>query len=199
MERNYVIKNPSHAVIVEAIKTLPGDPESINLEFFADGLKFPRFPESEESVKEYIETCKYQKIIPFSSKRIRFSFGVEEKIHHNEEAMRMFFGGGRTNRIYMEINQDWMFKEIDKFKEILFPSLLENNYKVSHGEIVVSGHKIGSHESESYKSDLALRINYVGENELSLLVDDAHRQVNEDKLIYQTWFQGLKEKYKVID
>jgi hypothetical protein len=197
MEPNYLVKNPSHAMIVEAIKTLPGKPESINLEFFADGVQFPKYPENEEMIKEYIETCKYQNIIPFSNKRIRYSFGVEEKIPENSEAMKMFFSGGRTNRISMEISQDWRFKEISKFQEILFPSLLENNYKVSYGEIVISGHKTGSHESEGYDSDLALRINYGSEKGLGLLLDDSHRQANEEKLTYQMWFQELKEKYKI--
>ena len=169
------------------------------MEFFADGLKFPRFPENEEIVKEYIETCRYQKIIPFSSKRIRFSFGVEEKIPENEEAMQMFFGGGRTNRISLDIGQDWHFKEIDKFKKILFPSLLENNYKISHGELIVSGHKTGSHQDEGYNADLALRINYGNEKGLGLLVDDSYRKAKEEKPIYQVWFEGLKEKYKVMD
>lgn len=199
MESNYLIKNPPHALIVEAIKTLPEEPKSIKLELLANGLNFPIFSENEEIVKEYIETCKYQNIIPFSDKRIRYNFGVEEKISKNEEAMRMFFGGGRTHRISLDIYQDWDFKEIDKFKEILFPSLLENNYKVSYGEIVVSGHKVGSHENEGYEPDLALRVNHGSEKGLGLLLNNAYHKNNEENAKYRTWFQGLKEKYKIRD
>lgn len=201
MESNYIIKNPPHALIVEAIKTLPGEPESLNLEFFADGLNFPLFPESEneEVIKEYIENCKYQNIIPFSSKRIRYEFDVEERIPKNSEAMKMFFGGGRTNRISMELYSNFDWKTIEKFKEVLFPSLLDNNYKVSYGVITISGHKVGSHENESYDPDLALRINYGSEKGLGLLLDDAYRQPKEKKSEYEKWFGELKTKYKIRD
>ncbi len=198
MESTYLIKHPSHALVVEAIQTLPGEIESINLELFADGVQFPEYPENEATTQGYLNTCKYQNIIPFSSKRIRWSFNVEEHIPKNTEAMQMYFSGGRTNRISFEISQDWQFKEIDKFKEILFPSLLKNNYKISSGEIIMSGHKTGSHQTEGYAPDLALKINY-GEKGLGILVDDNYRTAKEEKPKYEKWFEDLKTKYKIRD
>jgi hypothetical protein len=199
MESNYLIKNPSHAMIVEAIKTLPGEPESINLELFADGIQFPKFPQNEEMVKEYIETCKYQGIIPFSKKEIAYDFHCEERIPKNDTAAKEFFGKGRTQKIELRIANGFENNNIQRFNEIVLPSLLKNNYKVSYGEIIISGHKTGSHESEGYEPDLALRINYGREKGLGLLLDDSHKQANEEKLTYQTWFDNLKEKYKVSD
>jgi hypothetical protein len=197
MESDYLIKNPSHALVIEAIKTLPGEPESIKLELLADGLKMPLFPDNDEEIKEYIKTCKYQNIIPFSNKRVRYNFQVEESIHKNPEVIKTFFAGGRTNMVNIDIYSSFDWKTIETFKEVLFPSLLENNYKVSYGEIVVSGHKTGSHESEGYNSDLALRINYGDKKGLSLLLDENYKNVQTEKSIYEKWFKDLKTKYKV--
>jgi len=195
-DKKYLVKNPSHAMIVEAINTIPGNIESLKLDFLADGLKIPFYPNEEER-KEYIQTCKYQNIAPFSDKRIRYGSDVKGKISEIPEARKMYFGGGRTNLIALEVYKSFEKDLIKEFKELIFPSLLENNYKVSDGEVVLSGHKTGAHQEEGYGPDLALRINY-GEKGLGLLLDEDY---NKPEVVeeYAKWFGGLKEKYKIRD
>jgi hypothetical protein len=193
MENGYQIANPSQELIVEAIRKTPMNPGDISLHFLADGLKIPY---KGEEIGEYMRLCKRGNIIPFSRKNVRYGFEVKENIPNNEEGVRAFFGGGRTNEISMNVNDSYEQRMIERFSKILLPSLIENNYKIVEGHITFSDHKVGSHENEGYDPDLELRLNWGDKKGLSLLLDDYYVK-DPQKKMFEDWFEDLKKKYSV--
>ncbi|MCX6750462.1 MAG: hypothetical protein NTZ83_03320 [Candidatus Pacearchaeota archaeon] len=191
MEFKYKIENPTHELIVDAFKNPPESPDRINLTFLADGIKIPYFtsrdPKNGELIN-YLIMCKDHKIIPFSEKTIKYDFDVKEKIPTQPESLENFFGGGRTNSVLIDINRYNYQGIIEKFNEILFPSLLKNNYKISGGQITFSEHKVGDHYSEGYEPDLGIFLNR-GCNGLGFLLDNYYVKKNIEK--YEKWFVQL--------
>ena len=195
--KDYHVKKPSHALLVDAIRTLPQKPEGIELTLLADGLEIPYVDLSnKEEVEEYIQRCRYQKIVPFSKKEISYSYSCEESIPKNNSAAKEFFGGGRTQEIRLRISSGFDGENIQRFNEIIFPSLLENNYKIYEGKIGVSGHKTGSHQTEGYESHLGIKINWGEPRGLVLILDNEYVD-KETKEVFEKWFADLRSKYSI--
>jgi len=195
MENKYKIYNPSNELIVYAVQNPPKDPERIYLNFLANNVKIPFSPYKDGELGNYLRLCEEGNIIPFSSKKIGYDFEVKEKIPVHPEGAGKFFGNGRTNRVQMDISNYFNEERMNLFERILFPSLLENNYKISEGFLTLSGHKVGSHENEGYEPDLELRINWGGKGFELLLLDSYVKK--EDEAKYEKWFKDLKKKFSV--
>lgn len=200
MEFKYKIENPSHELIVDAFRNPPESPDRIKLTFLADGIKIP-YLSSRDSKKgeliNYLILCKDNKIIPFSEKTIKYDFRVEERIPNKPECLENFFGGGRTNLVLFDIERYSFRGEIEKFNEIIFPSLLKNNYKISEGSITFSEHEVGDHYSEGYDPDLGIFLNWGGEKGLGVLFDDDYIKDEAYKEKWAKWFEDLKKKFSL--
>jgi len=196
----YFIKNPSQKIIIDSIKNSPSEIIRMNLTFLADGVEIPYKKTNDsgylERVSKYLKVCEKKNIIPFSNKRIKLGFDIEEKISEFPEGAKRFFGNGRTN----QINFDWMMylmndEHFERFNEYLFPSLLENNYHVSEGSLTLDEHRIGSHETTSYTPDISININWVGKG-LELKISKYSVKQGE-KIKLGKWFADLKRKHSV--
>lgn len=197
MESKYQIKNASHAMILDAIQNPPQTIQYMHLNFFADGLKIPFLSNTEES-EEYLKTCKYQNIIPFSSKRIRYDLEVNEHVPERWEGAKAYFGCGRTNEILIDMSRGFSANYFHRLEKEIFPSLIENNYKIAEGFVTIAEHRVGSHENEGYEPSFGLRINWGGEKGLVMLLDENYIQQGEAS-VAKSWFKSLKTKYNIRD
>ncbi len=191
VEDQYILENPSQELLIDAIKNPPMNIIRMSLAFLADGIKIPL---SDDNPSEYRRLCEEKNIIPFSTKKIGYRFNVEGYIPGDLEGAKKFFGSGRTNQISFEMKMfELTSKDLKKFNEIYFPSLLENNYHVKEGLLIFSEHRVGSHENERYTPDVSMDINWIGKG-LELKINEDYIDKEEGANL-EKWFADLKKNH----
>jgi len=189
MKQKYTIEKPSQEVLYYTIQNLPRFPKKMYIDFLADGVDIGVELQAVEKIEDYLQKCKEHNIIPFSRKEIKDKLEIIEKIPEHIAGAERFFDGKKTNDVLVNIFPDE--NESIIFKEILFPSLSKNNYKISHGYIILNNHKVG----DRYDPDLEIKMDWGCEG-LELMLDEEH--FNEEKILrYKNWFNDLKKKFSI--
>ncbi len=198
MKEDYLIKNPSEILVLDALVNLPVEPESIYLYFNANGIKIPHEPEDNE-LEKYLITCKEKKIIPFSTQEIDYTREISKRVKEQELFMKTFFQNGRANEILINLKEKDNLNISDIFNRIISPALLINHYKVSQGNITLSSNYSTDFEGGGMHpvGNASLYLNWSGYNGLKLNLNQDSEEVKNNN--YAQWFENLKKKYKIID
>jgi hypothetical protein len=196
MGQDFIIKNPSQELLIDALESLPGKPESVSLNFLASGVKVPYFDNRREDFNGYMELCRENRIIPFSSQEIHYTPELEKSISKKFGAMEIFSMGQRINKISVNIKKEDKFEISKRLNEILLPEILDNNYKISTMYAMLSGYNfIDMQEGTGGRVENAgLYFNWLKDKD-SLILEIEPKCPTRKMNAYSDWFESLRKKY----
>jgi hypothetical protein len=198
MGQDFIINNPSEELLVEALQSLPGKPESVSVDFLASGIRVPYYEHKGEDFNGYIKSCKENRIIPFSSQEIHSTPELERSISKKSSGIELFSTSpkDRINQISVNIKKEKRFEISSRLNKILLPEILDNNYKIETMYVMLSGYDFYDFTGGTggHLENAGLYFNLL-KKEGSLVLAIEPRCPTRKMNAYSDWFEGLRKKY----
>lgn len=197
-ESSLVIRNASQDLFLEALKTVPLQPQYATLEFVAEGIREP-WPSKEDKDRiGFIESCRAKGVIPFST--ILFEPKERVFVPSNSffEGFRLAYDslgdlvkGGKIHTLKFKTNPGYFELFMDKH----LGQITGNGYEISKADLALTTYRLTGYNEGTYE-DTQLFLEENNKIRLSLggmrNYDEAEGQRKRESL--EHWFRELSKK-----
>ena len=189
LENQLKIANTSPELFLEAVRTLPVEPEYSDLDFLAYGISI-------SSNEEYFAECRRRNVMPArveleysSSKKLflpswggKFALTYPHLESGCEQALKGTLHGGKIHQISIKTGPG----EFKFFREGFLDNLLQEEYQLAQGDIWITTYRLGEYSGGGYGRDTGLSFGRRKGMDLD---------IKEGMDDIKAWFKELQRKY----